>query len=74
MWQEQLDRMLSHFLLGGVLRIYPQGPSQTDTYLSARKHGENSEQAQLSPELFFKNTFLLYANIMQDLSLFNNMR
>lgn len=71
MWQ--LDRMLSHILLR-VLRIYLQGPSKTDTYLSAQKHGENSEQAQLSLELFFNNTFLLYANIMQDLSLFNNRR
>lgn len=70
MWQ--LDRMLSHILLR-VLRIYLQGPSKTDTYLSAQKHGENSEQAQLSLELFFNNTFLLYANIMQ-VSLFNNRR
>lgn len=30
MWREQLDRMLSHILLG-VLRIYPQGPRKTDT-------------------------------------------
>lgn len=73
MWREQLDRMLSHILLG-VLRIYPQGPRKTDTGLSAQQHRENSEQDQLSLELCFKNTFPLSAHVMQDVSLFNNTR
>lgn len=45
---------------------------QTHTHLSVQKSG--GDKAQLSLERFFKNTFLLYMNIMQDLFPFISVR